>query len=27
LPIGLKNIERHIPQHGKNALESLDDIR
>ena len=27
LPIGLKNIERHIPQHGMNAFDSLNDVR
>ena len=27
LSIGLKNIERHIPQHGMNAFDSLDDVR
>jgi hypothetical protein len=27
LPIGLKNIERHIPQHGMNPFYSLNDIR
>ena len=27
LPIGLKNIERHIPQHEMNAFDSLDDVR
>jgi hypothetical protein len=27
LPIGFKNIERHIPQHNMNAFDSLKDVR
>jgi hypothetical protein len=27
LPIGFKNIEGHIPQHGMNAFDSLNDVR